>query len=79
MRLSVHLPDDLAQRFKRSVAPRQRSRFVERLLKAALPEAGDDETLYHVALAVERDEGLAAEMGEWEAATIADGLAEPKS
>lgn len=74
--LLVRLPDDLAKRFKRSVAPRQRSKFIERLLQEALPspQDSDDDPLYQAALAVERDEKLAAEMGEWEEATLGDGL-----
>ena len=35
---------------------------------------GDDDPLYQVALAVEQDARVAAEMAEWEAATVADGL-----
>lgn len=74
--LLVRLPDDLAKRFKRSVAPRQRSKFIERLLQEALPspQDSDDDPLYQAALAVERDEELAAEMTEWEEATLGDGL-----
>lgn len=37
-------------------------------------EVNDSDPLYRAALAVERDEALAAEMAEWETATIADGL-----
>lgn len=74
--LLVRLPDDLARRFKRSVAPRQRSRFIENLLEQALPpvEVDDDDPLYQAALAVEQDEQLGAEMAEWETATIGDGI-----
>jgi len=74
--LLVRLPDDLAKRFKRSVAPRQRSKFIERLLQEALPnpQDSDDDPLYQAALAVGQDEKLAAEMGEWEEATLGDGL-----
>ena len=74
--LLVRLPDDLVRRFKRSVAPRQRSRFIENLLEQALPAAGadDNDPLYQAALAVEQDEQLAAEMAEWEAAMIGDGI-----
>ena len=74
--LLLHLPDDLVRRFRRTVAPRQRSRFVQRLLEDALPAAepeGDD-PLYQAALAVEADADLSAEMAEWEAATLDDGL-----
>jgi metal-responsive CopG/Arc/MetJ family transcriptional regulator len=75
--LLVRLPEELVRRFKRAVSPRQRSKFIERLLEEALPpdEVGDSDPLYLTALAVEQDDALAAEMAEWEAATIDDGLA----
>lgn len=74
--LLVRLPEELVRRFKRSVAPRQRSKFIARLLDQALPpdEISDSDPLFQAALAVEEDEALAAEMAEWEAATIDDGL-----
>ena len=72
----VHLPEELVRRFRRAVAPRQRSKFIERLLEEALPpeDASDDDPLYLAALEVEQDERLAAEMAEWEEATLSDGL-----
>ncbi len=77
--LLIRLPDDLAKRFKRSILPRHRSKFIQRLLEEALPpEDGDDDPLYQAALAVESAEELAAEMAEWEIATIEDGLADGK-
>ena len=74
--LLIHLPDALARRFKRRVAVRQRSKFIERLLEEALPAeaVADDDPLYQTALAVEKDDPLTSEMAEWEEATIADGL-----
>lgn len=74
--LLVRLPEALVRRFKRAVAPRRRSSFIAALLEEALPpdDAGDDDPLYQAALAVEQDDALAAEMSEWEAATIGDGL-----
>ena len=74
--LLLRLPEDLVRRFKRAVAPRERSKFVQRLLEQALPpdEVSDSDPLYRAALAVEQDETLAAEMAEWETATIDDGL-----
>jgi hypothetical protein len=74
--LLLHLPDDLVRRFKRAIAARHRSRFVQRLLEEALPpqEPGDDDPLYQAALAVEADAELSAEMEDWEEATLADGL-----
>jgi hypothetical protein len=74
--LLLRLPEDLVRRFKRAVAPRERSKFVQHLLEQALPpdEVSDNDPLYRVALATEQDEALAAEMAEWETATIDDGL-----
>jgi hypothetical protein len=60
----------------RSITPPQRGKAVEQLLQdAALGiEGSDDDPLYQAALAVEQDEELAAEMAEWEEATIGDGI-----
>ena len=76
IQLLVRLPDDLVRRFKRSVAARQRSKFIERLLEEALPdvENREEDPLYQAALAVEQDQELAAEMAEWEEVTIGDGI-----
>jgi predicted transcriptional regulator len=74
--LLIRLPDELARRLKRSISPRNRSKFIQRLLEEALPaEDGDDDPLYRAAMAVEKEEALGAEMDEWETATIEDGLA----
>ena len=53
--LLVRLPEELVRRFKRAVAPRRRSKFIEQLLEQALPleETGDSDPLYQAALAVE--------------------------
>jgi len=77
--LLLHLPDELIRRLKRSVPPRRRSRFIQDLLEQALPPDGVVETdpLYQAALAAEKDERLAAEMAEWEPATIHDGVSVP--
>ncbi|MBV8779037.1 MAG: hypothetical protein JO032_07695 [Alphaproteobacteria bacterium] len=77
--LLLHLPDELVRRLRRHVAPRQRSKFIQNLLEAALPpdDAVEQDPLYLAALAVEEDERLAAEMKEWEPATGADGVALP--
>jgi predicted transcriptional regulator len=74
--LLIRLPDALVRRLKRNVSVRHRSKFIERLLEDALrPEEGsDDDPLYQAALAVEEEHALTAEMAEWEAATIDDGL-----
>jgi hypothetical protein len=79
--LLLHLPDELVRRLKRAVPARRRSKFIQDLLEQALPPDGVVETdpLYLAALAVEEDEGLTAEMAEWEPATGADGVAVPSS
>ena len=72
--LLVRLPEELARRLKRRVPARKRSAFVQQLLEQALPpDGGEDDPLYRAALDVERDEQLAAEMAEWDAA-VGDGL-----
>jgi len=75
--LLLRLPEELARRFRRAVPNRERSRFVQRLLEQALPPwDSDEEPLYLAALDVERHAQLNAEMDEWEAATLEDGLTE---
>lgn len=71
--LLIHLPDELAQRFRQAVPSRQRSQFVQDLLEAALP-GPDDDPIYQAALAVERDEAFNEEMAAFEEATVDDGL-----
>lgn len=72
--LLVRLPEELARRLRRRVPVRQRSAFVQALLEQALPpEEGEDDPLYQAALALERDERLAAEMADWDA-TCGDGV-----
>jgi hypothetical protein len=70
----LRLPEDLASRFRRQVPARGRSAFVQRLLEQALaPDGGEDDPLYRVALEVEQDELLMAEMADWDN-TVTDGL-----
>jgi hypothetical protein len=71
----IRLREGLARRLKRQVPARARTALIQALLELALPDQeGEDDLPYQVALAVEHDEGLAAEMAEWDA-TIEDGLA----
>ncbi len=74
--LLIRLPESVARRFKRRIAVRERSKFIEKLLDEALPpeEVSDDDPLYRAALAVEADDRLSSDMTEWEEATAADGL-----
>ena len=69
----LRLPEELVQRLKQRVPARGRSAFVQRLIEQALPPADEDDPLYQAAVAVERDEVLAAEMAEWDG-TVGDGL-----
>ncbi len=70
----VRLPVELARRLRLQVPARSRNAFVRRLLEQALaPDGGESDPLHQAALAVERDERLAAEMAEWDG-TVADGL-----
>ncbi|HZU90829.1 MAG TPA: hypothetical protein VE993_16385 [Stellaceae bacterium] len=55
---------------KRSVTPPERGGR----RRPSPDEVGDGDPLYRAALAVERDEALAAETEEWEIATIGDGI-----
>lgn len=72
MQMLFHIPDPLATRFKQAVPPKQRSAFVIKLMEQALPE--DDDPLYRLALEVERDSVLNAEMREWREGLVADGI-----
>ncbi len=72
MQLLLHLPDNLAERFKQAIPPRQRSAFVAGLLEQALPE--NDDPLYRIALEVEKDAALSVEMREWREGLAADGI-----
>lgn len=71
--LLLYLPDELVARLRRAVPPRERSRFVQRLLEQALPPDEED-PLRRIALEVEQEERLSAEMAAWEEVTLADGL-----
>jgi len=71
MQVLLHLPDDLALRFKSAVPAKKRSAFVADLLAKALPE--DEDPLYMIGLEVEKDERLNAEMAEWDSVS-GDGL-----
>ncbi len=72
MQLLLHLPESLAKRFKQAIPARQRSAFIAGLLEQALPE--EDDPLYRVALEVEKDAALNAEMREWREALAGDGI-----
>ena len=71
----IRLPDELARRFKRSVLPRQRRKFIQRLMEQALPlENGDDDPLYRAAMAVEKEEALRPRSMSGKLPAIEDGF-----
>jgi hypothetical protein len=71
MQVLVHLPDDLAYRFKSTIPKRLRSAFIADLLNKAIPEQED--ALFKLALAVENDPGVSELESDWEV-TVGDGL-----
>ncbi len=74
--LLLRIPEDLARRLRRQVPARGRSAFVQALLEQALmPEDSEDDPLYLIALEVQKDARLKAEMAEWDG-TSPDGLRE---
>ena len=72
MQLLLHIPDELAERFKQAVPTRQRSSFVAKLLEQALPVEADP--LYLAALEAEQDLALGAQMREWREGLLGDGI-----
>ncbi len=73
-RLLIRIPDELANRLRRAIASGHRSAFIRGLIEDALPDVpkGSDR-LYRVALAVEADGTLLAEMAVWDG-VAGDGL-----
>lgn len=71
MQICIHLPDDLAKRFRAAVPARQRSAFLADMLRQNLP--AEEDPLYRIALAVEADAALGREMDEWDG-VAGDGL-----
>jgi hypothetical protein len=74
MQMVLHIPDNLAERFRQVVPSPQQNDFLAKALEDALSLAEDP--IYLSALAVEQDEALNAEMKEWHDACIADGIRE---
>lgn len=72
MQLLLHIPDPLAERFKQAIPVRQRSAYVTGLLEQSLPVENDP--LYRIALEVEQDAILNAEMRDWRDGLMSDGL-----
>lgn len=71
MQVMVRLPETLGERFRAAVPARKRSVFIAELLNKALPVETDP--LYQLALAVENDDALNADMDAWDV-TAGDGF-----
>ena len=68
----IHLPTDIARRFRNAIPARQRSRFIHRLLEKNLPD--EDEKMRKLALKAEAfDRTHPGELNDLEA-TMMDGL-----
>jgi hypothetical protein len=68
----IHLPPELARRFRNAIPARQRSGFVSKLLEKHLPNV--DEHMHELALKAQAfDAANPAELNEFEA-TLMDGL-----
>jgi len=65
MRITLSLPDSLAQRFLANIPIRERSATVARLLEKELAER--EKALQAACLAANEDEALAGEIEEWQA------------
>lgn len=65
MRITLSIPDAIAHRFQSTVPPRQRSRFVSRLLEGSLASHEDD--LAAACRAANEDTELEREIGGWQA------------
>ncbi len=65
MRLTISLPDQLAQKFLSTVPSRQRSATIARLLEREL--AQHEQSLEAACRAANADEALSAEIEEWQA------------
>lgn len=69
------IPHALADRFRSSIPGWEC--FVAKLIEQPLPE--EDDSLYQVALAVEQDSTLNAEMCEWREGLLANGIRDAHS
>ena len=68
----IHLPAEVARRFRNAIPARQRSEFVRKLLEENLPNV--DEQMYELALQAEAfDRANPEEVSELDA-TLMDGL-----
>ena len=68
----IHLPSEVARRFRLAVPARKRSAFVSKLIEQHLPD--EDEQLYQLGLQAQAfDDAQPSDAQDWEA-TLMDGL-----
>ncbi|MGZ3580376.1 MAG: hypothetical protein ACXWMH_05410 [Syntrophales bacterium] len=67
----VSIPDNLADRMKAIIPPRQRSKVLVKLLEDEVKRRESE--LYQCALEVESDQALSTEMEDWNT-TTGDGI-----
>ena len=65
------LPEEIIHSLNQLVPTGEQDEFVARVLRNALEQ--QEQALYECALAVEQDEGLNAELDDWQV-TLADGM-----
>ncbi|HET6461965.1 MAG TPA: hypothetical protein VFG29_14385 [Syntrophales bacterium] len=70
-KILVSIPDNLANRMKAIIPPRQRSKVLAKLLEDEVKRREFE--LYQCALEVEDDQALSADMEDWNT-TIGDGI-----
>lgn len=73
--LLIHLPDNLANRFRALVPPKQRSKYIESLLNEALAKKNDE--LSASAIAIEKDANINSLIRDFEIVS-GDGIDEQK-
>lgn len=69
--LLIHIPENLANKFRASVPTKQRSKYIENLLKASLTK--EDEILLNCAKQIEQDSEINELMSDF-SNTSGDGI-----
>ncbi|MDQ6959301.1 MAG: hypothetical protein Q9M24_09355 [Mariprofundaceae bacterium] len=64
MRITLSIPDEVAERFRSAIPPRKRSSVVVHLIERELDQR--DKILAAACIAANRDESLRKEIDEWQ-------------
>jgi hypothetical protein len=67
----ISIPDQIASRMRAAIPQRQRSKVIASLIEKEVERR--ERALYQCALAVENDQSLKEELGDWDV-TLQDGL-----